>query len=170
MSQINRPPLGLQSLLGSQNLGDNPNNMLTDMRPTLDLLPFLTAQLLRQETVTGGRITPGTVASLQPFAGELWALKGLGAFNGAITGVGPFDLQLAFTMTKIAGGGSAEVHTLAVGDVLSVSGGDNVGFAVNFDTPLILEPGITVALNFLQCGLANADTFRLSALYFPLGF
>ena len=41
MTGINRPPLGLQDLLESQNFGANPRELLLEVRPTLDMLGLL---------------------------------------------------------------------------------------------------------------------------------
>ena len=50
-SQINRPPFGLQSLLESQNFGQNPNALLLDVRPTIELDKFFKFPNLRRDQV-----------------------------------------------------------------------------------------------------------------------
>ena len=46
MSRINRVPKGLQDLLGSQNLGDNPSDLSLLVQPQVDMFPFWSAERL----------------------------------------------------------------------------------------------------------------------------
>ena len=73
-SRINRPPVGLQDLLGSQSFGDNPNELLQFVTPTLDLEQFYESDLI-DATALAVQI-PGTLAATnididQP-EGSLW--------------------------------------------------------------------------------------------------
>lgn len=76
MSQINRPPIGLQSLLGSKNFGQNPSDLSQQVLPTVDLFPFWATQQLRfakeEQTTAGGDNAP--VVSIQVPEGETWAV------------------------------------------------------------------------------------------------
>lgn len=76
MSRINRLPLGLLDYLGSKTQGDNPSEFLQEVRPTLNLTPFLLAERLehkfnrREESVTANSDF-FTVPS-----GQAWLLQG----------------------------------------------------------------------------------------------
>ena len=60
MSKINTPPIGLQSLLGSQSFGDNPDDLLNGVRGSLDLLPFYSAVKGRFKSNSGARGSAGS--------------------------------------------------------------------------------------------------------------
>ena len=75
-SPINTVPRGLQSLLRNQTLGVNPNLLQQEIRPTLDLTPFLLGDgLLQTFQLTGtGVSAKGTVDGPIVPAGKLWLI------------------------------------------------------------------------------------------------
>lgn len=66
-SGINRAPLGLQSLLGTKALGQNPDALSELVRPIVDLAPFWWAQQRWQvsQTVDPGTFAVGEITSLR---------------------------------------------------------------------------------------------------------
>lgn len=82
MGQVNRYPAGYLSLLDAQTGGRAPQSTLDEIRPILDLFPYL--DLLRQEefefstsaTVTEG-VNVGTAGAVNTFVpqDEIWYLK-----------------------------------------------------------------------------------------------
>jgi len=72
MSQINQPPVGLQSLLGTKNFGKNPDDLSQIVQPTVDMFPFWASQKIRyiqEQTTTAG--AGSTIETIVP-DGETW--------------------------------------------------------------------------------------------------
>lgn len=88
MSLINRLPLGLQSLLGSKSLGDNPSELLQEVRPTVQLNEFWSVENIRaQSTTDAGPVTTGSAESLLIPSGEIWSpIFSAIRWNGAAAG------------------------------------------------------------------------------------
>jgi len=74
MSQINRPPIGLQSLFGSKNFGQNPSELSQIVSPSVDLFTFLAQQELRflKESVTTAGFD--SVVEIQVPDNQIWAV------------------------------------------------------------------------------------------------
>lgn len=72
MSQINRPPKGLQDVLGSKNFGVNPSNLGQAVVPTIDIGQFYIADLMdiARDDVTG--IAVLDQAEIEVPTGEVW--------------------------------------------------------------------------------------------------
>ena len=74
MSRINTPPIGLQDLLGSKNFGDNPSDLLEQVRPVVDLLPFWGTQKLKFAAESATTAGAGSVVELDVPENENWAI------------------------------------------------------------------------------------------------
>ena len=74
MSQINRPPVGLQSLLGSKNFGANPSDLAQQVIPIADLFPFWASQTLRFDKQTGTSSGAGSLIEVQVPSGKTWGI------------------------------------------------------------------------------------------------
>mgnify|MGYP000431930982 CR=1 FL=1 len=74
MSQINRPPIGLQGLLGSQNFGTNPSELSQIVSPGIDLFPFWASQGLKFDKQTGSAAGVGSLIETQVPDGKTWAV------------------------------------------------------------------------------------------------
>lgn len=73
-TRINRVPLGLLDFLGTKSLGDNPSELMAEVRPTLNLFPFFAAERF---VVNGENASASTGAGGQTFTvpkGELWLM------------------------------------------------------------------------------------------------
>ena len=97
MSQINRPPRGLQDLLGSQNLGQNPADLAVIVQPTVDMLPYwaIEAQLVFAQTAGNLGAPAAVINSYTVPNGEIWfpiTMSGQGAYN-APADQGGFHLE-----------------------------------------------------------------------------
>lgn len=79
MSRINRVPAGLQSLLDSQNFGDNPSELSQVTAPTLELDKFLTKTLVRGTSDAGLQSNIGDLRGVTVPEGELWELLNISA-------------------------------------------------------------------------------------------
>ena len=81
MSRINRVPFGLQDLLGSQNMGDNPSELSRVVAPTLPMMPFYYAQkreyaVSNVVTVVDQDDSGGCVIDVPE--GEIWFCRAVG--------------------------------------------------------------------------------------------
>lgn len=81
MSQINRPPKGLQDVLGSKNFGVNPNQLSQSVVPTVDIGQFYTADLMdiARDDVTN--LTLLDQAELTIPTGEVWFVYKLNLYG-----------------------------------------------------------------------------------------
>lgn len=78
MSKINRVPFGLQDLLQSKNFGVNPSELLQEVRPSFDMLPFWLIDKLEvtSDVATASAIGPQT-SIIVPLT-ELWLILNSG--------------------------------------------------------------------------------------------
>ncbi len=169
MSRINRPPKGLQGLLGSQSFGSNPDELLQEVRPSIELFPFWGAELLRHKIINGGRTTNGVIAQHLVPTDEVWAMKQVSCYRIAgFTGAGPHTLQVGLEFSSISGAG-ASVSPFEVSPVYAdLDGTTSFVVSKHFDTPFLLEPNTLVSARALRNTLANPDVMAVSVLYFAL--
>lgn len=164
MSRINRPPFGLQQLLGSQNFGKNPPDLAQVVQPTIDLTPFYGAGLLRMESNTGSASTEGQVQAIN-FDGRV-ALVGasLHVYN-ALTGAA--NLQLGIALSNLPGNDPDQPMFIGTGQRTAYTTSETPGFATQLFQPLILEQGAQLEGWYL---VASGGTWqsRLTCLYYDL--
>jgi len=72
MSRINRVPRGLQDLLGSTNQGDNPSELLGDVRAGFDIFPFWGAERLKAITNFTANLSAATTLDHAVPEGRVW--------------------------------------------------------------------------------------------------
>lgn len=90
---IQRNPYGLLSLLDSKAGGQNPNAILDELRPTVDLTDFLAVQT--RFSVNGAIAAPALglniapVTLTEPDAGEIWIMRAITAVTTAVIAVAP---------------------------------------------------------------------------------
>jgi hypothetical protein len=116
MSRIAGFPTGLLDLVGSQNFGVNPKEMVESISPTIDLGQFFLASKLLvgfnpgTDIVANGANTAKTFSLTVP-AGELWIVKALSLFLS--TGVGE-----AMTATPIL---TVNAGTMSIGQGVTLA-------------------------------------------------
>ena len=167
MSQINRVPWGLQSLLGSQNFGKNPGALNESVQPTLDQLPFLGYETLQCDAdyVAGATIV-GDKAELTIPDNEAWAVLGVAGDIRLTAGV-EYTLNVLYVWPANAGGAFLKFH--ALGYMVKRDGaGLGYGASTQFPIPVVFGPG-TRFENVIaeQVGLVACD-IRLSVMYYRL--
>lgn len=166
MSQINRPPIGLQQLLGSQNFGDNPPQLGGVVAPTLDLLPFYGAGTIRYKQTSGARVNTGIISSV-PVFGQIAILQVAAWTSGAIsTGAGAYDLAL--TMQGIATADTLkdlEIPLVSNKQTLAVT--DQIMVNYTFRRPFIVESGVSFNSRWLATAGANT-TVRLLVVFYDI--
>lgn len=165
MSKINRPPLGLQQLLGSQNFGTNPADLEGKVRPTIELLPFYGAGVLRHAQTSGARVAAGDVCSVN-LTGQV-ALLGLSmdCYNNLTAAE---TLGVALSAGYIAGNGSNQKFYFTSNLETYTNPASPVVATYTFPSPLIVEEGVTLFAEYWYKSTANSISARLSVLYYDL--
>jgi hypothetical protein len=170
MSQINRPPIGLQSLLGSQNFGENPSNLLQDVTSQLDLLPFYGAYLQKDVREIGNLIGRGNAVNITVPEGELWLpIVVSGGLIGQIGSTS--NIRLAITVEGIPGGFPAPGSGVCVAQQRSAVSsvvGDSCRIVWTPNPPLLLLPGYNLTLDVDKNASAGNENFEFNVWYYDL--
>ncbi|MGI9457519.1 MAG: hypothetical protein ACR2NU_13225 [Aeoliella sp.] len=168
MSQINRPPLGLQELLGSQNFGDNPSQLAQSVVPTIDLFPFLATSTLKIEGTSGGQTGEGELMR-QALPGRA-AIVSLMAWmtNGLI--VGPEDIGFFFGLHGIADESNFPGTEYLVGPsgIETWPQSSQPIWYHEFSPFLFVEPGTEISGNYNFAQLSSAYGVQLRILFYDL--
>lgn len=169
MSKINSPPLGLQDLLGSQNFGDNPDELARTVFGGVDLIPFLGSSRLSYARATesntltiGGGIAPLTVPE-----GEAWYLLGATA-NGVGFQVGnEYSIQLA--MRKVFPLFPTAEHIIAPMEVRTQVSSSHIE-AVTYQPsqPILLQPFSELAIRLFRVPNIGTVTYEVTAQFIRL--
>ena len=102
MSKINRLPYGFQDFLGNTAAGNNPDKLLTDVRPTVDMSPYWAFGQTQFEGQSKAVGAIGGGAFFTVPAGELWSPIHIGGeFTGYGTG-GTFELRTSIFSNNLA--------------------------------------------------------------------
>ena len=160
MGQINRVPTGLQSLLDSKNFGQNPSELLEQVRPTLDLFSLLAITRLRSIRLDLNAATNvGDFVETSVAEGEIWIPVAYAIrWEGAQAFVNP---HVMLGVENIEGVGTAAPQVLlsktfsvgALGDWDTAHAVPNlVAYTSNADFQLIL-------LTDLGAGTENFDAY-----------
>ena len=168
MSAINRPPLGLQGLLGSKNFGDNPSELARTVQPTLDMLPFMGGTTLRGNRISGGRTTLGLIAQLPVPSDEVWAMIALSCGRAAGFTGGGGSIKVALSIDNTAGPFSGHTQFISESPEETVAGTEWFTHSLMFPTPLWLEPNTDLSAYFTVNTLVNPDSMTLFALYYAM--
>lgn len=164
MSRINRTPGGLQTLLGSQNFGDNPSELGPVVAPTLDLLPFYGSEVLRSQYIQGTRASEGEVARTA-LGGRVAVIGASARIVAGVVGAG--YVQFSIGLTKVSGEDPSKPVFLATSENQTIALGDTPAFGMTFPFPLIIESGVQVLANFDAVNGGNF-TVELGVLYYDL--
>jgi len=164
MSQINRPPLGLQQLLGSQNFGDNPDDLGQVVQPTVELFPFYAAGAMKMKHTAGGRTTAGIISTVPIFGAA--AIIGV-SVRRELMGVAEL-LNIGITMDGLNSVG-ASASKIVLASTGPITYGIGVGFGLNytFPQPLIVESGAQFNSEYFGYN-GNIEFVTLTVLYYDL--
>jgi hypothetical protein len=168
MSQINRPALGLQQLLGSQNFGDNPNDLSQIVAPTLDMLPFFGSGILRLRRVSGQLAGEGEISSIQ-FDQPIALLSATAWCQAGLTGAGRVQLGVAISGPPSNTLPVNQQHMLATGVFDSGSAATQQPAACySFPGPLVVEPGTSIHSHWLYNSANDPAFVQLTVLFYDL--
>lgn len=157
MSKIHRPPRGLQHLLGSQSFGQNPDQLVQSVQPTLDMTAFYAGELLKTQTVNTMVSADGVIGQIK-FTAPV-ALVAAGIEMGAVT-VAAEEMAFDIRLSELGGVGFSTVvasqgaHTYQVGSTPT--------FGTMF-SPHLVVPGGCEVQGFLTsyAGALIGGTFRV---------
>lgn len=169
MSKINRPPLGLQQLLGSQNFGENPSDLKQDVQPVLEMFPLYGSGLLRVAEGTGSRTTEGLIVNTEFFGHSAivsCSLRSVNDFTNAEA------IAMSFALTNITGFDPAERINIASFNQSPRETGwpatSRPCWSFVFPTPLVVEPGVKLGAYYDFAVFAAAQSMELRVLYYDL--
>ena len=164
MSQINRVPWGLQSLLGSKNFGRNPSQLVEAVQPTLDMSGHLSYELLKGASVLNTVTAAGQVAQLTVPDNEAWHLLSVSGrvTNASIAECYEVALQC---LPRNAGATTAELGVFAKQSDSTRAVGS--GLAVHLPQPIILGPGGYVRASLIEAVVTSFDLV-CTCLYYKL--
>ena len=89
MSKITRVPRGIQEYLGTQNQGDNPNELLQSVQPVVDFTRFYDVEKKQFQNIAFSPTAIDTTFDFQIPDDEIWIVDQAGAvivFAGATAG------------------------------------------------------------------------------------
>lgn len=148
-SRINRVPEGLQKILGSQSLGVNPQELLGDVRPSIELFDLYTFPELEYQRGAGSLTGRGIVSSVTVPQGETWLVKHIAADIAGVTtaatrysislrldGITGMQAGIGLALPLVRGGFTSD----AIGDIFSIS--------KTFEKPFYLVGGNRIAAWF----------------------
>jgi len=166
MSQINRPPLGLQNLLGSQNFGDNPRELAGAVAPTLDMMSFYGSGILRMRRISGALATEGEIAQYE-FDDRVALLSLAGWQQAGASGAHTCQLGLAISGPPNESLPVDQPHQLAQTFPFAHTGTSQPVACYTFPTPLVVEAGTKVHLYWLT-NPGNVNSVQMTILFYDL--
>ena len=171
MSRINRPPLGLQGLLDSQNFGENPSELGAIVRPTIDLFPFYGTQLLRSSNIVGSKTGAGlieqlTVGQSAPGQESIWLLHGVSMYV-ANPPAGPSTNRAYVTLESLVTNVQRR-HIIARSDLVTITNAEEFAWGFMLPQPLALESNITINFYWSENSALTTENVQCSALYYAI--
>lgn len=162
MSRITSLPAALQSLLGSTNFGDNPNELLTAVRATIEQLPFLGTYFRRSTFVATTASSSGNFNEIAVPLGEAW--MPLFAFAGCINNLAAG--QQGKHVIRVSENGAA--MPLAIGELQTATDvSETLGVTWQPETPQIWIGGTLVqGHDEVVVDLGSNYTTRMSLTYY----
>lgn len=159
---IQRVPLGILQWLGLRNAGDQPRELMTQVRPIVDTTAFYAAQDMTQITQTdAATLTVGQGSFVDVPAGEAWLVLALGGLWSTFTAGSVFraGLHLGFQPNLVP------VYQMEV--ALTAVATTEARLAFVPPQPLILPPGSRLGTVLLQSMAATAVP-QTRVLYVPM--
>lgn len=128
MSKINRLPKGLQEFLGNTAAGQNPDTLLNDVRPVIDLTPHWSFEETKWISATGAVALPNQGSFFVVPDGELWAPIHIGARINNF----PAGANVVYSVRLLRASASEQVVLNASGVRTNVNAGDVSSWGYSF--------------------------------------
>lgn len=165
MSRINRVPVGLQDVLGSTAMGDNPSDLLEEVRATFDMWPFWMADRVRHIAASASVAVRGATVIITVPQNEIWQPIILSiALSGGV------DVGTTFRMTPcmftVPGNPAVRIR-IAAGPLQAVATvGEIITEAVHFPQRFFINSGQGIGLTMDEyTPVVGPDTFTANLLY-----
>ena len=169
MSKINAPPLGLQDLLGSQNFGDNPDELARTVFGGVDLIPFLGSTRISYDRATESNTLTlgGGIAPLAVPEGEAWLL--LGATGTAVGLQVGQDISIQLAFRKVFPLFPTLEHIVAPMAVRRQVSSSEI-FAVHYQPSqaILLQPFTEIAIRLFRVPNVGTVTYEVTAQFIKL--
>lgn len=163
MSRINRVPFGLQEFLGNTSQGNNPSELLEQVRPGFNMWPLWGVDKIEYQEFSVSTGSLGAGATLTVPLGKVWMpLHFSGRTGMALAGV----QQLALRITDPASGVSAILQQSAL--MTAVQANQSLSVHHSFPQPLLLASGVTVDCVWAVNVGGAARTIKCEGQYYEL--
>lgn len=173
MSRINRVPEGLQSLLGSQNLGNNPSNFAETAIPVVPLDKFFSPGIMGRETAAVAANGIGAEVLITVPQGQVWEPIVLrGSVGNTFNAGGRATVKLAVQFPDPTGlsGGGLVIQDLKYSDAPTIL--DGASTAVSYGTTytwsknVMYGPGTQFRVSIVDLLLTGASVTLASSVHF----
>lgn len=165
MSKINSPPIGLQSLLGSKNFGENPDDLGQQVRPVVDMLPFWASQRLRFLNAKTNSSGQQSVVEIQVPLGETWMILSVAFDVEMLAAADDMNSKIALDETNTG----VDWYTVASNFFMNVSSMNGQFFTTMWNPPIgFFLSGGTVIRGIHQGSNQAAKDFELDVVYYRL--
>lgn len=166
MGRVNTPPLGLQSLLGNQNFGDNPDDLSQTIRPVIDQTPFLGSTQIKYSRDASSLNGVGVAVTTTVPQGEAWYILGVSLQIPGVTNAGQFQLGIA--LEDLPGFTPGQQHWLAsMHNRVTTNIGDLVEVSFQPAQPQLFQP-LTDIVGICMQTPGGVENFTLTAAYYRL--
>jgi len=144
MGNIARKPRGLLNFLQTQSGGENPDQLLESVRPTLDMFPFYAPDRLRASTQAINQAVAGFTGVTVP-DGKAWLILALSVDITSIT-VSAHFAKISWHLERVPGQG---VNGILLAENFyqqpATAAGSTIGLVNRFDTPIMASAGQVIA-------------------------
>jgi len=167
MSQINRVPWGLQSLLGSKNFGRNPSELQENIQPVLDMQPHVGYEILNADADYVVATAVGDYAELTIPDNEAWGVVGVSGDTRVVTSNAEYFMNVLLVYPANAGGAFLKFFNIGYySKQSSTSSSIGQGTSVMFPSPVIFGPGTRFQNAMVEALSLTSVDIRLTVLYY----
>lgn len=167
MGQINRVPFGLQSLLDSQNFGNNPSNLVESVMPVIDIEPFMRSALLKRVTDSlNGVSAIGNVLTVEIPDGEVWLpiTWSCRFMNNAAAGANAKARCEVFAIDNDTGVRSVTPAWFTDNETIldATSTSTSYGTSFQFQYPMMFLPGVEFHSRIIDLDLNGGTSIQMA--------
>lgn len=169
MGIINKLPWGLQDFLGSVSQGTNPANLLQDVRPSLEIFPFLSGNDLRVYDVAEQAVnSAGDIHTKAVNTGEIWLVLNVGA--GVRSDTAGDTLEASVGLKRVKGHTNTNFEAGLHGFPAWTAIGGTLQFnqAVNFPQMIPVTAGVGIVWKATNVVSVGDLLLQPSVLYYRL--
>ncbi len=159
MSRINRVPFGLQELLGSTAQGDNPSDLLQDVRASFDIEPLWHADRIESIEGTGTQQTIGAGIQVTIPSGEYWRPIVFSCIQNIAIGD---STGIVLTMTLLP---QSEILFFENSGIHTPIQTENVVVSHSFPTSVLYRPGTSFGVQLIGTNTPAGRVLTLNVMF-----